>query len=199
MTFRYTATIVAALLSVTVTPTSAQGDPEALVAGTINNPTSSWQQWQPKPTYALEDLPQQYMGANRIPGGGEAQSGWNQCANDTWNQKSLCQTAYINDLQDWCIWGPPEGGDIGSTERVAVAYCTTKKHGTRLIPDGTITGAHFVSNICLMVHSLGLSSNVSLLSFFFSLSFRRQIMCRSQVWVTFLVLEYLWAILVEKW
>lgn len=72
------------------------------------------------------------------------QSGWNVCAQNAWNQESRCQTAWINSLEDWCIWGPPEGGDIGSTERVAVAFCTTDKHGTRLIPDGTITGAHFV-------------------------------------------------------
>ena len=72
------------------------------------------------------------------------QSGWNICARNAWNQESRCQTAWINSLEDWCIWGPPEGGDIGSTERVAVAFCTTDKHGTRLIPDGTITGAHFV-------------------------------------------------------
>jgi hypothetical protein len=135
----------ALVVSTAIHKVTAQGDPEALVAGTKNNPTQSWSQWQPKPTYALEDLPQQYMGANRIPGGGEPQSGWNQCAQNKWNQKSLCQTAFINDLNDWCIWGPPEGGEIGSTERVAVAYCTTSKHGTRLIPDGTITGAHFVS------------------------------------------------------
>ena len=135
----------AALLTFAAKGAVAQGDPEALVSGDFNKPTQSWQQWQPKPTYALEDLPDQFMGANRIPGGGEPQSGWNRCAENAWNQKSLCQTAWINDINDWCIWGPPDGGDIGSTERVAVAYCTTDKHGTRLIPDGTITGAHFVS------------------------------------------------------
>jgi hypothetical protein len=147
LAFRYLATAVLAITTLNLN-VAAQGDAAALVAGTKDNPTSSWQQWQPKPTYALEDLPQQYMGANRIPSlpnGGEDQSGWNQCAQNAWNQKSQCQTAHINDLQDWCIWGPPDGGEIGSTERVAVAYCTTKKHGTRLIPDGTITGAHFVS------------------------------------------------------
>lgn len=181
MAFRYTTTVAAALFSITATLTVAQGNPEALVAGTKNNPTSSWQQWQPKPTYALDDLPQQYMGANRIPGGGEAQSGWNQCAKDSWNQKSLCQTAYINDLQDWCIWGPPEGGDIGSTERVAVAYCTTKKHGTRLIPDGTITGAHFVSPEKKGKHDIFLTFSHARLTFLSPHSFRHQIMYKSRV------------------
>lgn len=125
----------------------AQGDPEAAVAGTFNQPTKAWTQWQPKPTYALDKVPDQYMGANRVPSlpnGGEAQTGWNRCAEGKWNQKSQCQTAYINDVNDWCIWGPPDGGDIGSTERIAVAYCTTNKHGTRLIPDGTLTSVHFL-------------------------------------------------------
>ncbi|UZJ54246.1 hypothetical protein CBS101457_003566 [Exobasidium rhododendri] len=130
--------------SLAFTSTLAQGDPEALTPNNKNKPTKAWTQWQPKPTYALADLPDQYMGANRIPGGGEPQSGWNQCVQNKWNQKSQCQTAWINSINDWCIWGPPDGGEIGSTERVAVAYCTTNKHGTRLIPDGTITGAHFL-------------------------------------------------------
>ncbi|PWN32914.1 uncharacterized protein FA14DRAFT_174580 [Meira miltonrushii] len=125
----------------------AQGDPEALVPGKAGQPTKAWTQWQPKPTYSLDELPDQYMGSNRVPSlpnGGEPQTGWNRCAAGKWNQKSLCQTAWINDVNDWCIWGPPDGGDIGTTERVAVAYCTTNKHGTRLIPDGTLTSVHFL-------------------------------------------------------
>lgn len=125
----------------------AQGDPEATVPGDFNQPTKAWSQWQPKPTYALDKVPDQYMGANRVPSlpnGGEPQSGYNRCAENTWNQDSQCQTAWINDVNDWCIWGPPDGGTIGATERVAVAYCTTDKHGTRLIPDGTLTSVHFL-------------------------------------------------------
>lgn len=134
-----------ALVSLAVGKAFAQGDPEALTGSSFNQATKSWQQWQPKPTYGLNQLPDQYMGANRIPTGGEPQTGFNRCAKDAWNQKSQCQTAHINDVNDWCIWGPPEGGEIGSTERIAVAYCTTEKHGTRLIPDGTLTSIHFVS------------------------------------------------------
>lgn len=133
-------------LLATTSLVSAQGDPQALVSGTRPNPTTPWTQWQPKPTYALDRLPIQYMGANRIPGYSEPQYGWNQCAGDSWNQKSNCQTAYLNDVNDWCIWGPgPDTGlPVGSMERTMVAYCTTNKHGTRLIPDGTISGAHFL-------------------------------------------------------
>lgn len=133
-----------AFASIAIRTVVAQGDPEALTGKELNNPTKSWTQWQPKPTYALEKVPDQYMGANRIPKGGEPQTGFNQCADEGWNQKSQCQTAWLNSLEDFCIWGPPDGGEIGATERIAVAYCTTDKHGTRLIPDGTIKGAHFV-------------------------------------------------------
>ena len=68
----------------------------------------------------------------------------NSCASNAWNQESKCQTAWLNSLQDFCLWGPAEYGTVGEKERHGVAYCTTDRHGTRLIPDGTITGAHFV-------------------------------------------------------
>lgn len=53
----------------------------------------------------------------------------------------------VNSLDDWCIFAPPQPGPdmtIGNTERIEVAWCTKDGHGTRLIPDGSITGAHFV-------------------------------------------------------
>jgi len=74
------------------------------------------------------------------------QSGTDQCSN-TYNQTSECQTAWVNSLTDWCIWGPPDAGAnsvIGNTERIEVAWCTQANHGTRVIPNGAITGAHFV-------------------------------------------------------
>ncbi len=33
---------------------------------------------------------------------------------------------------------------IGNTERIEVAWCTNSGYGTRVIPQGAITGAHFV-------------------------------------------------------
>ncbi|TKY90538.1 hypothetical protein EX895_000536 [Sporisorium graminicola] len=150
-------TLVSALLAGSVTaqlttsPSSANGpDPRATTDLNRNQPTKSWTQWQPKATYAYSQLPDQYMGANRIESGeggtpgGEPQSGYNTCARNTWNQDSKCQTAWINSLEDFCLWGPAEYGTVGEKERSGVAYCTTDRHGTRLIPDGTITGAHFV-------------------------------------------------------
>ena len=53
----------------------------------------------------------------------------------------------MNSIEDWCIFAPPKPGAdsvIGNTERIEVAWCTQSGHGTRVIPDGTITGAHFV-------------------------------------------------------
>jgi len=35
-------------------------------------------------------------------------------------------------------------GDIGTTEEYEVASCTKSGHGTRVIPDGTFDGVHFV-------------------------------------------------------
>ncbi|RPD54924.1 hypothetical protein L226DRAFT_82742 [Lentinus tigrinus ALCF2SS1-7] len=76
----------------------------------------------------------------------EGQSGTNQCGTGN-DQNSTCQNVFINSLDDWCIFAPPEPGPdsvIGNTERIEVAWCIKGGHGTRLIPDGAITGAHFV-------------------------------------------------------
>ncbi|KIJ61580.1 hypothetical protein HYDPIDRAFT_31186 [Hydnomerulius pinastri MD-312] len=76
----------------------------------------------------------------------QGQTGYNQCGTG-YNQTSECQNAYLNAVQDFCIWAPPEpgpGSAIGSTEQIEVAWCMKSGYGTRLIPDGTITGAHLV-------------------------------------------------------
>ncbi|PFH49588.1 hypothetical protein AMATHDRAFT_147435 [Amanita thiersii Skay4041] len=76
----------------------------------------------------------------------QGQVGTNRCGTGL-NQTSMCQNAYINSIDDWCIWSPPEPGPgsvIGNTERIEVAWCIKNGTGARLIPDGTITGAHFV-------------------------------------------------------
>ena len=41
---------------------------------------------------------------------------------------------------DFCLWGPPTLNDIADAEGEVVAYCTKAGHGTRIMPDGTITG-----------------------------------------------------------
>lgn len=72
------------------------------------------------------------------------QSGYNQCGTG-YNQSSECQNVYLNTVQDFCLWAPPyPGSTIGDTEQVEVAWCMQSGYGTRLIPDGTFTGAHLV-------------------------------------------------------
>ena len=56
----------------------------------------------------------------------------------------MCQTAWINGVDDFCLWAPPQVGPIGETERIEVAWCTKTGRGTRTIPDGTLSGVHFV-------------------------------------------------------
>ena len=53
----------------------------------------------------------------------------------------------VNSVDDFCVFAPPEPGTdsvIGNTERIEVAWCIKPGYGTRLIPNGAITGAHFV-------------------------------------------------------
>ncbi|KAK6904870.1 hypothetical protein I204_08492 [Kwoniella mangroviensis CBS 8886] len=93
-------------------------------------------------TYQVGSLPQYSE---------EGQSGTNQCGT-TSSQTSNCQNVFVNAVDDFCLWGPPdthsEEGDgtskIGNVEQIVVAYCLKDGYGTRLIPEGTIKGAHFV-------------------------------------------------------
>ncbi|KAI8974882.1 hypothetical protein BD414DRAFT_424059 [Trametes punicea] len=87
-----------------------------------------------------------YLPSNAPQTSEQGQSGTNQCGSGH-DQNSMCQNAYLNSLDDWCIFAPPQPGPnstIGDTERIEVSWCIADGHGTRLIPDGTITGAHFI-------------------------------------------------------
>ncbi|KAJ7367824.1 hypothetical protein DFH08DRAFT_6447 [Mycena albidolilacea] len=93
------------------------------------------------PTYSATYLPSSIPEHTE-----EGQTGTNQCGT-VLNQTSACQTAYMNALDDWCLWAPPEPGPlstIGETERIEVAWCIKSGTGSRLIPDGAITGAHWL-------------------------------------------------------
>ncbi|KAF8608880.1 hypothetical protein BDV93DRAFT_433086 [Ceratobasidium sp. AG-I] len=73
------------------------------------------------------------------------QFGYNICNSTTEGPTSLCQTAMINSIDDFCLWGPPEPNSlIGNTEGEAVAWCTKPGRGTRLIPAGALTGVQFM-------------------------------------------------------
>lgn len=69
------------------------------------------------------------------------QTGYNICNSTTQNQNSLCQTAFLNSIQEFCIWGAPKPNSVvADIEGEMVAYCTTKKFGTRLIPADALLG-----------------------------------------------------------
>nr|GAT47198.1 predicted protein [Mycena chlorophos] len=73
------------------------------------------------------------------------QSGTNKCGTAS-NQTSECQNAYMNSVNDFCLWAPPEPGPnsyIGDSEQIEVSWCLQDGYGTRLIPNGTISGAHW--------------------------------------------------------
>ncbi|KAI0337212.1 hypothetical protein BDW22DRAFT_1433510 [Trametopsis cervina] len=88
-------------------------------------------------TYTPDNIPKKTQ---------EGQTGTNQCGSGS-SQDSSCQNAYINSVDDFCLFAPPKSGhdsSIGNTERIEVSWCTKSGYGTRLIPEGAITGAHFV-------------------------------------------------------
>ncbi|KAI0044024.1 hypothetical protein FA95DRAFT_1497801 [Auriscalpium vulgare] len=73
-----------------------------------------------------------------------SQFGFNQCNSTTQNQQSLCQTMYVNSIDDFCLWGPDKpNSTISDTEGEEVAWCT-KPHGARLIPNGALQGVQFL-------------------------------------------------------
>lgn len=69
------------------------------------------------------------------------QTGYNICNSTTQNQESECQTSMVNNIDNFCLWAPPQpNSTIGDTEAIEVAWCTKTGYGTRLIPDGALTG-----------------------------------------------------------
>ncbi|KAJ6540314.1 hypothetical protein B0H19DRAFT_959665, partial [Mycena capillaripes] len=73
------------------------------------------------------------------------QTGYNICNSTTEDQSSLCQTMFVNHIDDFCLWAPQEpSSTIGDTEAEVVAWCSKKGHGTRIIPNGAITGLQLV-------------------------------------------------------
>jgi len=87
-----------------------------------------------------------YLPSNAPNQSEQGQAGTNKCGTSH-SDTSMCQNAYLNSVDDFCLFAPPNPGPdsvIGNTERIEVAWCMKDGYGTRLIPDGTIQGAHFV-------------------------------------------------------
>jgi hypothetical protein len=75
------------------------------------------------------------------------QAGYNICNSTTENQDSLCQTGFINHIDDFCLFAPPKPNTtIGDSEGIEVAWCTKKGHGARLIPEGALQGVQLVQS-----------------------------------------------------
>nr|UOP57108.1 hypothetical protein [Thecaphora frezii] len=77
------------------------------------------------------------------------QTGYNDCQSryGASSPTAKCQNVFINSVKDFCVYGPPNTQkyvEVGASEEVMVAYCMKSGYGTRLIPDGTIKGAHFL-------------------------------------------------------
>ncbi|KAK4058437.1 hypothetical protein OIO90_000596 [Microbotryomycetes sp. JL221] len=73
------------------------------------------------------------------------QLGTNRCGPDTEGPDSLCQTAIINAVDDFCLWAPPTPGEeVGNIEGHMVAYCTRPGRGARTIPAGALKGVQFI-------------------------------------------------------
>lgn len=98
---------------------------------------SSSAEAQNKPNFDVAQLPDKWE-AN--------QAGSNQCAQ--WgasSANSLCQNVFINNANDFCLWGPINANSqIGANEASVVSYCLKSGYGTRLIPNGSITGVQFL-------------------------------------------------------
>lgn len=77
------------------------------------------------------------------------QIGYNICNSTTEGPNSLCQTAMINSIDDWCMWSSnflstDPLDTIADSEAREVAWCTQPKWGGRQIPAGAITGLQWL-------------------------------------------------------
>jgi len=73
------------------------------------------------------------------------QFGYNLCNSTTEGPSSLCQTAFMNDITDFCMWSSSQPNDtVGESEAREVAWCTKPGHGSRVIPAGAITGVQWL-------------------------------------------------------
>ncbi|EGG06500.1 uncharacterized protein MELLADRAFT_124012 [Melampsora larici-populina 98AG31] len=69
------------------------------------------------------------------------QYGYNICNATTQTPDSRCQTAWLDSIDGFCLWGAQAPNSVvGDIEGETVAYCTKKKYGARMIPAGAIQG-----------------------------------------------------------
>jgi len=74
-----------------------------------------------------------------------SQFGYNRCNSTTEGPDSLCQTSFLNSIDDFCLWAPPKpNSTIGDTEGEEVAWCTKPGRGTRIFYQNTLQGVQFM-------------------------------------------------------
>jgi len=74
-----------------------------------------------------------------------SQFGYNLCNSTTEGPNSLCQTSFLNSLDDFCLWAPSKPDSlISDTEGEEVAWCTKPGRGTRTIPASALQGVQFM-------------------------------------------------------
>ncbi|KAF8171069.1 hypothetical protein K438DRAFT_1982343 [Mycena galopus ATCC 62051] len=92
---------------------------------------------------AYNAIPYQVMTDTDDPRG--FQTGYNICNSTTETQASMCQTMFVNHIDDFCLWAPPAANTtISDSEGEEVAWCSKKGHGTRIMPEGTITSFQMI-------------------------------------------------------
>jgi len=88
--------------------------------------------------YAYDQLPEQVVTSTFVRG---TQTGYNKCNSSTQNQQSMCQTAIVNNISDFCFYAPPQANSsIADTEADEVTWCVKSGWGSRGVPPNTITG-----------------------------------------------------------
>ncbi|SCV74059.1 BQ2448_6491 [Microbotryum intermedium] len=95
-------------------------------------------------TFAYNQVPNQVNPYDYLRG---PQTGTNICNSTTENPNGMCQTALLNSIDSFCLWGSPgttANETIGDIEAEVVAYCTRAGLGGRIMPAGTITGLQFM-------------------------------------------------------
>ena len=114
-----------------------------LALANAQSPTSTSLEPLASKKFTYPNLPYQVTGDQGGIRG--PQAGYNICNSTTEGPQSLCQTAMVNSLKDFCMWSSPKQNDtIGVSEAYEVAWCTQKGHGARNIPSGAITGAQWL-------------------------------------------------------
>jgi len=132
---------------VIVSPSVSPSVPAPSSAAPTSAPPPAAASAQPLYSYhfTYPDLPYQVNPFPATPGGRGPQTGYNICNSTTEGRNSLCQTAFVNSIDDFCLWGPPVAGtEIGNIEGEVVAYCSKPGHGTRVMAAGTLKSVQFM-------------------------------------------------------